>query len=468
MFGFSSFSGAPFSDPGGISLPPGYTIGLAIGSGTATGIAKVTIPAAGAATGVGAASGALRALGTLQMFGTATGAGTASGAMFASGTLQTAGGGASGIGTASGGGSRKFELDISETLNMHGDPYVAQVVVLTETTLASGALTYAFRPGAEMDEEVILTDIQPTQMKYYPALAEGVSIAGPLSVAYPRVLSETANMTASLSAARGVTLLETLGITNTLGPRMSYHPILTEMLTMSPALSRFLSASMAETANITLAQSPYWRFSRSMAEVAAVTDALSRKMIFRVVANETVSIDDNDLLHMIFRPTMAETIEINILTWAPNGNITTWAVNTLTGGTTEYSNYEFNSFARFGGKYIAASSSGLFELDGDTDAGTSIIADIKGGYAQFGGSKFSGFAAAYLGLRGDGNFTFRLISGDGKTYDYLVKSHTMKTTKVNMGKGLRARYFAYELISTGQDFDLDNIEFIPMVAKRRV
>ena len=44
----------------------------------------------------------------------------------------------------------------------------------------------------------------------------------------------------------------------------------------------------------------------------------------------------------------------------------------------------------------------------------------------------------------------------------------MKTTKVNMGKGLRARYFAYELISTGQDFDLDSVEFVPLVAQRRV
>jgi hypothetical protein len=37
-----------------------------------------------------------------------------------------------------------------------------------------------------------------------------------------------------------------------------------------------------------------------------------------------------------------------------------------------------------------------------------------------------------------------------------------------MGKGLRSRYFAFELVSTGQDFDLDTLEFIPLVADRRV
>jgi hypothetical protein len=44
----------------------------------------------------------------------------------------------------------------------------------------------------------------------------------------------------------------------------------------------------------------------------------------------------------------------------------------------------------------------------------------------------------------------------------------MKTARINIGKGIRARYFAFELISTGQDFDLDSLEFIPLVAKRRV
>jgi hypothetical protein len=37
-----------------------------------------------------------------------------------------------------------------------------------------------------------------------------------------------------------------------------------------------------------------------------------------------------------------------------------------------------------------------------------------------------------------------------------------------MGKGQRARYFAFELISAGQDFDLDTIEFVPIVVQRRV
>jgi hypothetical protein len=49
-----------------------------------------------------------------------------------------------------------------------------------------------------------------------------------------------------------------------------------------------------------------------------------------------------------------------------------------------------------------------------------------------------------------------------------VSTRSMRSTKVHMGKGQRARYFSFELISTGGDFDLDTLEFVPIVVQRRV
>ena len=81
---------------------------------------------------------------------------------------------------------------------------------------------------------------------------------------------------------------------------------------------------------------------------------------------------------------------------------------------------------------------------------------------------FRSFKAAYLGMRGNGDVILKLDTGDGKTYTYQTVIQDMQSTKVRLGKGLRARYFSFELISTGQDFDLDTVEFIPLVAQRRV
>jgi hypothetical protein len=173
-------------------------------------------------------------------------------------------------------------------------------------------------------------------------------------------------------------------------------------------------------------------------------------------------------LQAIFSPEINEGLEITALYLAPGSEITTWAVNTRTAAVSEYTNFEFNSFAQMGNKYLAASSTGLYELVGDDDAGTDIIARIKSGLMQWGSSRFTLFKAAYLGVRGPGDFVLRMETGDGTTYDYSVTTTDMRTTKVRLGKGLRTRYFAFELISDGQDFDLDSIEFVPLVAERRV
>jgi hypothetical protein len=165
---------------------------------------------------------------------------------------------------------------------------------------------------------------------------------------------------------------------------------------------------------------------------------------------------------------MVEGVEISAAYLSPGGGITTWALNTNTAAVTEYSGYDFNSFAKLGRHYVGASNEGIFSLDGDTDDGTDIISRIKSGFAQFSGSKFTSFKAAYLGVRGEGDFILRVVDGEGKSYDYAVSTRNTRSTKVHMGKGLRARYFSFELISTGQDFDLDTVEFIPIAETRRV
>ena len=205
----------------------------------------------------------------------------------------------------------------------------------------------------------------------------------------------------------------------------------------------------------------------SLIDGVGVGATLNRGLLLRVTASDELEIGHTDALKMLFKPTLADAFEIVSAYLDPEG-LTTWAVNLSHGGVTEYTNYNFNSFATMGSKYIAADADGLYELVGDDDDGDDIVARLKSGLLQFGRSNYSSFKGIYLGVRGGGDFVLRLVTGDGRSYTYSVEARTMETTKVNVGKGLRARYFSFELISTGQDFDLDSIEFIPLVAKRRV
>lgn len=269
-------------------------------------------------------------------------------------------------------------------------------------------------------------------------------------------------------AAYALAVIDILGLTEALAPALKYGMTVSETAQWMDSLSNFFSGVITEGIGTNDALTNVLRMSPVLAEILGVNDALTQKLVFRVDAADGIGLDDFDIEQLRYAATIAEGIEIVAGYIGPNGNFTTWAINTKNFATTEYTNYVFNSFAQMGNQYLGATSSGLFELDGATDNGAAIIADIKSGLMQLGGSRFTSFKAAYLGVRGAGDFVLKLVTGDGTTYNYAVVGKSMQTTKVHFGKGLRARYFSFELISAGQDFDLDTIEFIPLVAQRRV
>lgn len=241
-----------------------------------------------------------------------------------------------------------------------------------------------------------------------------------------------------------------------------------EGVSLADTLRQFFAGEVSEQAGFATALTGVARVGATASDSVGLVETTGNTLVLRLDAEDTVSVDPLMALQMLYSPSVVDGVEMSAAYVSPDGSITTWAVNTRTGSVTEYQNFEFNSFAPMGVKYLGASSAGLYELNGDDDAGTDIISRLKTGFLSFAGSRFSGFRAAYIGVRGPGDYVFRLITSDDKSYTYSVDVRRMETTKVLMGKGIRSTYFAFELISTGQDFDLDFVELVPARANRRV
>ena len=299
-------------------------------------------------------------------------------------------------------------------------------------------------------------------------LAQSFGLSTFLASSKPVTVAEGLNLSGSLTGFLGALLADRLRIVETNAPALTYKQTLLEFVRLNDAAARFLSGAILEALGIAPSFTAVGQKRPAVAETVNLTSTISTKLIAIVVAPEKFTALDANALKAIFRPTVSETFSFDIGIVEPNGGFTTWAVNTRTGATTEYQNYAFNSFAQSGHHYLGASSTGLYVLDGADDDGTPTVATLRSGYAQFGGSRYSSFKAAYLGMRGDGDIFLKLEAGTGDTYTYQVKLQNQETTKVRIGKGLRARYFAWEMVTTGQDFDLDAIEFVPLVAQRRV
>lgn len=320
---------------------------------------------------------------------------------------------------------------------------------------------------AVLQEPLTIGSVLAGFAQHNSVLAESVKGREVYVTARTAGLIDSGTLTDSFIPYVGLTVLERIGVLPTVATFASQRPVLVEDVVIADELRRFMGAAAADSGIVTDALVRYLRARPVVTESVSMTDTTSWKLVLRVEADEDVVVDDVMALFWRARTAISDMVQLSGLLVTPSAFVT-WAINTRTGATTNYTQYPYTSFARRGSRYLATAQDGLYELAGDTDNGTNIIAEIQSGFMQFAGSKFTSFKGIYLGMHGSGQVFLRLDTGDGKQYTYQVVAQDMETTKVRVGKGLRARYFSFALITTGQDFDLDTVEFLPIGAQRRV
>lgn len=357
---------------------------------------------------------------------------------------------------------------LTDDLRTTDAPAVLRLIPVTETQGIGFASELLELVGVVIREQLKLsgeTDVAHRQQVY---LADVLRVAESLINSYPLALSDGIGFAASHAVAQSVQLIEQLQLSEALTGNGRYNITIEQALRLADGLHQFFGAEVDEGISFAVDLAVRKLAITTVDEGLGFADTLAPLLLVNVTVDEGIEITAETAVQMLFNPVIHEGIEITAAYVSPTGSMTTWAMNARTGAVTEYRNYEFNSFAKIGNRYIGASESGLYELLGDTDEGASIVARIKGGFLQFGGTHLSRLSAAYIATRGEGDFVLRIITGEGATYNYAVSTRNMRSVKVHMGKGQRARYFSYELISAGQDFDLDTLEFVPVVVQRRV
>ena len=310
-----------------------------------------------------------------------------------------------------------------------------------------------------------------------PASRFGLSLRSTLKLATNRLstglgarLSSTLRLHPTQRLTQATALRSTLKVAMHTGMVAHYRLALQSTLRLTglpPSYARlvYLHSTLALHASVA-------RTYRGVAKMASVLNlhmTATPHLAIVIAHADTLKVHETDILKWIYSGQLADTVDFAVDIFDPGSDTTAWAVNARTGAVTEYLNYGFSAFASGpNGPYLGANGGGLFELAGPDDAGSPVIADLIGGLTDFGGTFLSGFKAAYLAVRGSGQYFLKVTSGDGSTYVYGVNATSLKTSRVNMGKGIRARFFTFELLSTGQDFDLVGLTFLPIQATRRI
>ena len=358
--------------------------------------------------------------------------------------------------------------EIDESIFQHDVLANARGFVISQGIGAHDAISYAAYPAAIINEVIKLQPTQANSLTFGLTTTDIIQLAQSISIAYPQLVSEGIGAHDALSTILGVLVLERLNIASSAIAVGIFGQSVVELVKLNDAVSRFFGATIADGLGLHDGVTNYWFPTAVVSEHVGLHDLLGTSMVFRLDLKDGVDFDDANIAQMIFSQTVGEGMVLSAAYVSPDGNFTAWAMNTRTGAVTEYQNWRFNSFAKIGNKYLGANSQGIFELNGQQDGSANIVATIRSGLAQFGGSRFSAIRAVYMAMRGEGEVYFKLIDGDGveRVYSTIVKD--MRTTKIDLGKGLRSRYYAFELQTIGQDFDLESIEFIPLTMQRRI
>lgn len=131
-------------------------------------------------------------------------------------------------------------------------------------------------------------------------------------------------------------------------------------------------------------------------------------------------------------------------------------------GLTEYTNYDFNSLCRFRGRHLAATSTGVYELDsGETDDGDQIDWNIRTGYMDTEQKEKLRLRQAWVSYKSNGDLIMTVILPDGSEYEYDLEGYdvTENGVRVKFGKGIRSKYVALDLKNVdGSSLTLDAIK----------
>lgn len=137
---------------------------------------------------------------------------------------------------------------------------------------------------------------------------------------------------------------------------------------------------------------------------------------------------------------------------------------------TRYTNYPFTHIVRYKNSYYGANSTGLYLLEGTTDNGTAIAFDVKTHKTDFGTAQKKSIIDAFIGGRMGASATITLHVGEtsSEAYAYTTpRGSTAQNYRQQFGKGIKNRYYAFEIAGSGA-LSVDTITFNIATLARKV
>lgn len=359
-------------------------------------------------------------------------------------------------------------VSLKELVKIAYQNIVADSIELDETYLYINTINKLIK------ERSTLGDTINSQAMFGKTFTDAVSLQELVSIAHQNIVTD------------GINLEEIYLSVRTISRQIKEHPILKESLYNQAMFSTAIYTALA--LHVVVQGGKGGSVSELMESIDSVILAAELAIIhnefvnisaeantfraMQIMHKEIASVGDTSLQSLIASIQVTEQLPFQISFNTGDAAYTGWVMNTKTFAVTEYDSFPFNSFTTHDGVSYGANEQGLYRLEGDDDAGVPIAARAKLGLTNFNKSVLKRLDNVYIGLRADGLMVLKVETEGGVTRFYQLegKNEMLHRRRIHpLAKGHKAVWWQFEIANVdGADFEVSEIEFVPVMLSRSV
>lgn len=309
------------------------------------------------------------------------------------------------------------------------------------------------------------------------ALTDQANLTDIIQQAINQIVADTAAGADTLNLSAALTLVDIANAVATQTSTYNSVMLVAELVATLEAFNGADSADIMETGVLSDAYAARVAALVALLESAQAID--TNTTLVHVMQSATDSAEGataitstGSLITALLADSALTTIRLNI-----GGELFTgWVLNTDTMAPSEYqfADRQFNSACKHGDTYLMAAEDGIYEFTEDTGV-ESVMTYIKTGKSDFGSDLKKRIVNSYIVYSATGNMVLKVTTseyGQLQTRNYKMvppsNSETTDVRRFDLGRGIKSRYWQFELVGDGVDCDIDEIGMLPIVLSRRI
>lgn len=325
-------------------------------------------------------------------------------------------------------------------------------------------------------EAVGLSDSLAAGANTTSALSDVAAMLDVIQQAINQIVADTAAGADTLNLGAALTLVDIADAVATQTPSYNSVLLVAELIATLEAYNGADAYDVTESGALSDAYVARVEALVAMLEAAQAVD--TNTALVHVMQSATDTADGGEtisstgsLLNALLNDAVLATIRLNI-----GGEVFTgWVLNTDTMAPSEYqfADLQFNSACKHGTRYLMAADDGIYEFTEATGVET-VMTYIKTGKTDFGSDLKKRIVNAYVVYSASAQMVLKVTTsefGNLVTRNYRMTPQADDTTdarRVDIGRGVKSRYWQFEVVGDGVDCAIDEIGMLPIVLSRRI